>query len=318
MTFQEKIEELKKDIFNELSSLVKSDYLYLELPYYSNIGDILIWEGTEAFLEKLPYKCLYKTSMYTFKYKAIPEDSIILLQGGGTFGDIWRKNQDFRLSIIEQYPNNKIIILPQTVYYENEEKLKEDAYLMSLHKNLIICARDTKSREILTTHFLNRVLLLPDMAFCIDMPKWKKYKKQPINKILFLNRKDKEKNDQQSYMNVPTNAEDRDWPTIERRSFAFKLLDKILNISKDFDKLFSSNLYNAIFDFSYKHIIRESYIKKGIKFLSPYSFVYTTRLHVAILSILLEKDFVFFDNSYGKNKYFYETWLKDLDGVKFE
>jgi glycosyltransferase involved in cell wall biosynthesis len=33
--------------------------------------------------------------------------------------------------------------------------------------------------------------------------------------------------------------------------------------------------------------------------------------------VLLEKPFVFFDNSYGKNSGFFETWLSDLDEVKF-
>ncbi|WP_302323746.1 polysaccharide pyruvyl transferase family protein [Bacteroides congonensis] len=51
--------------------------------------------------------------------------------------------------------------------------------------------------------------------------------------------------------------------------------------------------------------------------MSNYDKVYTTRLHVAILSILLGKTFVFFDNSYGKNKFFYETWLKDIDDANF-
>jgi exopolysaccharide biosynthesis predicted pyruvyltransferase EpsI len=52
--------------------------------------------------------------------------------------------------------------------------------------------------------------------------------------------------------------------------------------------------------------------------LSKYDYVFTTRLHGAILSLLLHKKFTFFDNSYGKNKGFYDTWLKDVDGIKFK
>jgi pyruvyl transferase EpsO len=58
-------------------------------------------------------------------------------------------------------------------------------------------------------------------------------------------------------------------------------------------------------------------IREGVKQISKYENIYSTRLHVAILSVLLEKPFVFFDNSYGKNSAFFETWLSDLDGAKF-
>ena len=35
-----------------------------------------------------------------------------------------------------------------------------------------------------------------------------------------------------------------------------------------------------------------------------------------ILSVLPGKACTFFGNTYGKNSAFYETWLKDLPGVK--
>ncbi|UVP53814.1 polysaccharide pyruvyl transferase family protein [Bacteroides cellulosilyticus] len=52
-------------------------------------------------------------------------------------------------------------------------------------------------------------------------------------------------------------------------------------------------------------------------FINPYKEIYTTRLHVAILSILTHKPFMFIDNSYGKNSSFYNTWLTDLNGSTF-
>lgn len=53
----------------------------------------------------------------------------------------------------------------------------------------------------------------------------------------------------------------------------------------------------------------------GVSFLSPYSTIYTTRLHGCILGIMLGKEVHLIDNSYGKNSTFYETWLKDIDNV---
>ena len=63
------------------------------------------------------------------------------------------------------------------------------------------------------------------------------------------------------------------------------------------------------------YILRPQLIRKGIEFVSQYREIYTTRLHVFILSILLGKSCTIIDNSYGKNSSFYETWLKNVDGI---
>ena len=50
-----------------------------------------------------------------------------------------------------------------------------------------------------------------------------------------------------------------------------------------------------------------------MRFLSKYEYIYTTRLHGAILALLLGKRFFLINNNYGKNKNFFETWLKEKD-----
>lgn len=50
------INHLREKIQKDLSPLVSSDYVYLDLPYHPNIGDTLIWGGTREFLKTLPYK----------------------------------------------------------------------------------------------------------------------------------------------------------------------------------------------------------------------------------------------------------------------
>ena len=67
----------------------------------------------------------------------------------------------------------------------------------------------------------------------------------------------------------------------------------------------------------YYHIYRKEMCKRGVEFISTYKTVYTTRLHGMILASLLGKETFFFDNSYGKIKSFYDTWLHDTDNIKF-
>lgn len=310
MESQMKIEELCCEIKKQLTPLIDNDYVLWDLPYYTNIGDTLIWAGTESFLNNIPTQCLSKYSYQTFKYKKLPEDTIILLQGGGNFGDLWRMHQDFRLKIIELYPNNKIIILPQSIYYQDKDVLVKDAELMGRHSNLTICVRDRKSLEILTSYFYkNNLLLVPDMAFYIDQNFLLQNSVNCIDRILYLKRTDIElfKSDDDVYITEDkSKVEVRDWPTIETIPFQFRIFDVL------------TRLYlNKIANYLFINYLKRYLLKKGVKFLSQYKKIYTTRLHVAILSILLNKTCVFFDNSYGKNKALYETWLEDLDNLYF-
>jgi len=308
MNYQEKIKELRNKIFEELTPLIDSDYILLDLPYHSNIGDLLIWEGEEAFLRTLPYKCLYKSSFRTYRYKKIPNNVIVLIHGGGNFGDTWRFLQDFHLDIIRQYPQNKIIIFPQTVYYHDEQYLKKDAEIMSQHTNLTICARDKKSYALLQKHFSNSIFCVPDMAFYINQKRLNRYKVNETKDILFFKRNDHEisqKIDYEHSFILKKKIETHDWP----KKYWQQRLFHIISSSKNPYKTFTDK---------YVEIIYKSFlIRLGVEFLSQYKYIYTTRLHGAILSILLQKPLKLFDNSYGKNSSFYDTWLADVDNVEF-
>lgn len=63
MNIKEKKEQLMDLISSNLTPLIDNDYVYLDLPYYNNLGDTLIWEGTKNFLKALRYRCLYATDM---------------------------------------------------------------------------------------------------------------------------------------------------------------------------------------------------------------------------------------------------------------
>lgn len=319
MIYQKKILELKNIIHERLTPLITGDYVLLGLPYHPNIGDSLIWEGSETFLKKTPYRCLYRASVpsYNPNYK-IPHNATILINGGGSFGDLWRRNTKFWLYLIQQYPQNKIIILPQSIFYNDEKILKEDAKFFSEHKNLTICLRDNTSLKIANQHFPQSTnILVPDMAFYMDITKWGKYIKPSAGRTLFLNRKDSEQKLNQNYNIVPNEAEVQDWPTMEKNSLLLNIYNRVDVYLQKIDRRLSSHFSNSFSNIIYKNIFRKRFIKDGVVFISAYSDIYVTRLHAAILCILLQKEFTWFDNSYGKSSAFYDTWLSDIEGIKF-
>jgi pyruvyl transferase EpsO len=208
--------------------------------------------------------------------------------------------------------------LPQSIFYKDEKLLRKEKKKFSKHENLTICLRDKNSLKVANQYFpCSTNLLVPDMAFCMDMTKWERYVKPASDTILFLSREDSEKKQNQSYDIVPACAEVHDWLTMKDTPFSIKLFYKVYGFLRRIDGLFSTHFSNSFSDTIYKNVFRKRFIKEGISFLSSYSQIYTTRLHGAILSILLQKSFVWFDNSYGKSSSFYDTWLFDVENIKF-
>ena len=317
MNANEKIAQLKAEIDRQLKPLITSDFVYLDLPYHPNIGDTLIWKGTVSFIKALPHKCLLSTDYANFTFPEVSEKCVILMHGGGNFGDLYLKLNNFRKAVIARYPRNKVIVLSQTVYYEKAENLRADAEFYSGRDNVTICTRDTESYKLIETNFRGpAVRLVPDMAFYISPAVYARKAGRSGTRTLYLSRRDKEAAGCARPRCVPAGAEEHDWPTFERTPFIYWLTLKGVGLLR---RLPGANaLRRRYTDLVWQRLLLPYNVSTGISFLSRYHTVYTTRLHTAILSILLRRrSVVLLDNNYGKLKSFYETWLHDLDGAKY-
>lgn len=102
-----------------------------------------------------------------------PED-IFVLQGGGNFGIEYFREEEVRRKIISEFPNNKIIVFPQTIYFGDTElgraEFKKTQDLYGSHKDLTLVAREKTSYEIMKAGFRNNaVLLTPDIVMSLDI-----------------------------------------------------------------------------------------------------------------------------------------------------
>lgn len=309
------INHLREKIQKELTPIVDNDYVYLDLPYHHNIGDTLIWEGTREFLKTVPYKCLYYASKDSFRYRKLPKNVIILLHGGGNFGDLYRLHSEFRKKIIKLYPDNKVVILPQTVFYEDMSLLQSDVDFYAAHPNVTICTREQVSFNFLTENFKNQVLLLPDMAFYLDLKKYKVFEDE--NRVLYLKRTDKELVNA-NMVKIPANSEQHDWPTYENHYGEFDMVERFTHLLRIIFKIcgLRDRILARLEDWKRNWYYRRKYVQMGVSFLSPYHTIYTTRLHVLILGVLLAKKIYLINNTSGKVVNFYNTWLNELDSIK--
>lgn len=312
------IKKLNNIIERELLPIIDRDYVLLDVPDHDNIGDHLIWEGEEHFLKRVNHNNLYTCSLHFYDVKKVPENCLILLQGGGNFGDLYPVVNQFRLKIIRDHMDKKILFFPQTIHYNNRKNLEKDAKIVNSHPNLIICLRDESSFEIARENFINaELLLVPDMAFCIDPEDM--FRKGARNKTLIMMRRDAEQTDYEKDISKDNN-DILDWPTF---NMARKKRYKRLRFEHRMDRvaklLLKSNLTSFLIDPKSglkRKNRRQNFIKIGLDFFADYETIYTTRLHGLILGILMGKNMKVMDNNYGKLSSFYNCWLKDFKDVE--
>lgn len=291
--------------YSSIVSLISNNYIFIDLPYYANIGDTLIWKGTEDLLKKIPYNCLLRASYQTFQYPDLAEDTVILMMGGGNWGDLYEPHNILRRKVVQHYPNNRIIILPQTIYYDGAGNARNDAKIFRNHKKLTICARDKYSYRFLKAFgFGSDIRLVPDMAFCINVKELKQYAKPTLNKDLLFKRIDKEKTDTHIIEYISKDYDISDWPLYGEDDPALSCLFDLIKKKK----------WKEADDYAvYTYLPNR--VRVGVELISQYNRVISDRLHASILSILLGKEVFVLDNSYGKNSQYYNTWLKGVNNV---
>ena len=149
------------------------------------------------------------------------------------------------------------------------------------------------------------------MAFCIDVDTLLNISNQSNKASLYIKRNDKE-----SPKDVNGNNYDliSDWPCFEKGITRNVLLNTIYDRVYRYVPLLRNCIRERWKEYAY-HYFRLLMIKDGVKFISPFNQIVSERLHGCILAILLGKEVVVINNSYGKNKNFYDAWLKEFDNV---
>ena len=318
MSNRDKILSYRDLIKKKLIPLINADYVLLDVPNHPNIGDNLIWEGELRFLEHIHYKCIYSANVHNWDENKIKDAKIILFHGGGNWGDLYRECQEHRLYIAEKFKDKRIIIFPQTVWYNNKSILPIDCKIFNNHADIHICLRDQMSMDILSNYVdAKKLYLLPDMAFFVDV------EAMPMRKvrndcILFMLRTDSEIDD--ITFKLESDFDVKDWPTFSNNKYILLLYSyfeyfKVV-VSKRLQKCKFLNVFvSPIYGLNRKNN-RERYIYKGINFFSNYEIIYTTRLHGLILGILMDKKVIIVDNKYNKCKNYYDTWLREFDNIE--
>ncbi|HVF40401.1 MAG TPA: polysaccharide pyruvyl transferase family protein [Gemmatimonadaceae bacterium] len=279
----------------------------IDFPNYPNVGDSAIYLGQLACLRSLgirrpPFISDFRTYDRR-EMSAVVADGVILLAGGGTFGDLWPTAQNCREEILNAFPDNPVIQLPQSMHFDSQSAFDRARTVVEAHSNLTLLWRDTRSLELAKRDLESPSELCPDMAYALD----------PLNrshastqKIVWLSRRDRERahDPPRDYIGS-TDWLDESHTLLRRTNYG--LMGATLRARP-------RKLWRRALMATYSPLAKQR-LERGIAKLSAGNVVITDRLHGAILAMMLGIPSVLLDNAHGKLSAFYHTWLQEVEGV---
>ncbi|MHA6480431.1 polysaccharide pyruvyl transferase family protein [Paenibacillus sp. strain BS8-2] len=283
-----------------------SNIYYVDIPVYNNGGDMLIMKGTEAFFRDYDIRVHARYSVLDFPDSLlIPKGFIIVLQGGGNFGDLYPTHQRLREKIVASYPNHRIVILPQTIFYKKESEFDRTALIFNGHRDVHLYVRDPLSLQAATDKFHRcNVYLSPDMAHQL----WPiRHKDSPDKELLCFFRTDIEKTAEQEQLESASRGDYLDWGSLFNRMEQKSIHLMVRMFKKGPGPLLMHTIWGKYTDYL---------VDKAVKRFSGYRNVQTSRLHGHILSCLMDKPNTLLDNSYGKNSNYYHTWTSGIKSAE--
>ena len=166
-------------------------------PFHTNLGDNAQTYCIKKWLkENYPsygIRCFNLPSICDSDYKNLKKymrkNDRIFIHSGYHITDLYNEISVYK-KIIQLFPEKKITIFPQTIYYKDENKLHETADLFNRHGNITLMCRDEESFSVAQSFFSNcRLLLMPDIVTTlIGTFSYNNHRQG----ILFCIRKDKE------------------------------------------------------------------------------------------------------------------------------
>ena len=166
----------KKTIKTKYSiSTERKQVVIFGTPNHGNLGDYAIYVAEKKlFNQFLPSSNVFGINMTDFQHeidsltKLLKKEDLLILTGGGNLGNQYMDDETIRRTVIERFPDNRIVMFPQTLYFtEDEEGARERRETISIyntHKDLWLVARDEQSYRAMQEMFIGKVWLLPDVV----------------------------------------------------------------------------------------------------------------------------------------------------------
>ena len=265
-------------------------------PSHGNLGDHAIWYATWKLLREM-----YATANIVdiliedffaeidAIYELTQDQDLIILQGGGNLGNCYMDDEMIRRYVLLRFQKNQIILFPQTVYFTDDKKgkeeLKKSIMIYNSHPNLTLMGRDHVSTCFLKEHFNASIY----EAFDVVLTMSAKSEQSRRGALICL------RNDSESSLPDP------------RRKEIISRIERIcpeLRITDTMDESFAWREE------------REERVLKKIQEFQMAQIVITDRLHGMIFSAITGTPCIVLNNNNSKVKNCYEK-LRNLKYIQF-
>jgi pyruvyl transferase EpsO len=279
---------------------------------HKNIGDNLLALGEKDLLEELgviskqgepddivshsccSYQCWQFSRCDSNFYHRVGLTSssrgVVLLQGGGNWGDLYQELHDNRKELLSELsrccPDTLVVGMPQSLYYQNSSRERADSIILNMHmrhfkRKPVLFWRDLtsyeKAYELYPTALNVRT---PDVALSIGAVTPGKANVD----LLIAPRVEESKHGVGYNLKIV-------------REFMLKHPTISYKTSAGWDSAFEAKP-NAM---HWKiHDPWEKRMQAGVDFIGQASVVVTDKLHMTILSVLIGREVIYVDNSYSK------------------
>jgi pyruvyl transferase EpsO len=298
---------LRQAILDVLNPLIPagSRCALVDYPAHPNVGDSAIWLGEKAYLRDRGVTVAYTCDTRNYSPASLERalrDGLILIHGGGNFGDLWPHHHTLRLKVLRDLPGRQIIQLPQTVHFQSDSALPETRRAIDYHGNFQMIARDRRSQSGFVKDFSRACFVAPDMALYLAC---QNARGTAVSDFFWLKRSDKE-SPGATGPELASGTPTQDWLQDGKR---LRQLVEFLGECKK-RSLPIWRLERALYD-----AFARARVRRGYRTLRQGRVVITERLHGHILCLLAGIPNVLIDNNYGKNSAFYETWTSGSPGA---
>jgi pyruvyl transferase EpsO len=304
----EGFDRFRRDIDAALDRVIPRDgpVALLHYPYDGNVGNHMMWIAACEYLQSRRIPVRYVSHNDRFDLETLRQavgGGAVLFLGGVTISRLWPRHAEIKRLIAQAMPDNRLISLPSTMLFIDEEDAREAGQLFGAHRKVTLMARDPRSgaeaRKVFPEHI--EVVTVPDLALRLDpQPR----RAAPQHDVIWLARDDLEG----AGFRPPENVHLFEWPhpweiqESYRQMRAGTLFAKLGKLPLGARV---KPLVRAPVPFLYR---RASYavLKYGNDVLDRGKVLVTDRMHPHVHAALRRQHVVLLPDKFGKNRAVYD------------
>ncbi|WP_275005741.1 polysaccharide pyruvyl transferase family protein [Promicromonospora iranensis] len=297
------------------------DVALLQAPNQRNVGDTLIWLGEREYLRALGLRLRHVSDLGGYRADAVRASlsgrGVVLIHGGGNFGDLWYGHQLHREQVARDLPDLPIVQLPQSVYFDSSARADQANTELGAHPDLTLLVRDQGS-------WARAEQQLPDVRtrYCWDMALgWRPPRREPrsVRRPLVLARTDHEAASGLTTLDLGarlgTPVDYADWRNLGPDAVAWQLLRAFPRLAHRVPVLRRPGFQPLVR--ACISAINAINARGGVRLLRDRPMAVVDRLHAHILAALLEVPHVALDNNYGKIGAVYAEYTHVFSTARF-